>query len=794
MRTTQSALALLALAPLTSGLQSSTQGSLPGARSLSPSRKPTTVKLSEDFDGVVGPSLPAGWTSGAYPLDAGNTAWELGAPNSVGPSAANSLSNCVGTDLDDNYGIDTNIWLRTPSIDLTGGTAATLSFKHFKELEASGADLDFGTIRILAASSLTELAVLEAAVEGVSTGWEDYVTALPPAAFGEPIKIEFQLRTDATNLASGIENSGFELPPIADGDFNSSGGPGWSVTGVGGIWNPDSSSFPGGAPEGVNAGWADGGSLRQDLSGTLSANTQYVLGAQVGNPIAYGSATGNTYRMELRAGGVLLDTQAGTAPALGQWKAESLTFDTGPTPPQEGQQLGIRLFADGSAEVDFDDVTLSGIQGTGLEFAGWYIDDVEVRLGSEGIWQVLPNSPVAPFYHHDDLFFIDENVGWLCNISGEIFKTTDAGDSWTQVRDQPSAAFRTITFADEMNGWVGNLGPGSWVGGLSDTNPLYATTDGGISWAPVTNISGPLPDGICGLQAVGPNTIHGAGRYAGGPYFISSTDGGASWVSQDLSLDYNAFVDVLFFTPDEGYITSSNSSGDAALLHTIDGGASWTTEITNDAYHYWKLGFASATFGYGVAWGGVDGDTWIQTYDGGQTWADREFAGGYEANGIGFLDEQTGWIGGDEASTYQTTDGGDSWQLVKLDPVYADNINKFIRVSDSLIYAVGTRVYKYSANLGLSAGASDGFDNSRCKLDAISSSGSTAISYTVPEDDHVLITVYIRGGLIYDRPVDQRQRAGTYTIDFKGYDDTPVLYASIVTGRYRQKVRFTNQR
>ena len=56
------------------------------------------------------------------------------------------------------------------------------------------------------------------------------------------------------------------------------------------------------------------------------------------------------------------------------------------------------------------------------------------------------------------------------------------------------------------------------------------------------------------------------------------------------------------------------------------------------------------------------------------------------------------------------------------------------------------------------------------------------------------VEFYTREGyLIYDRPVDERQAAGTYTIDFSAHDDTPVLYAAIVTGRYRQRIRFSNQ-
>jgi photosystem II stability/assembly factor-like uncharacterized protein len=333
------------------------------------------------------------------------------------------------------------------------------------------------------------------------------------------------------------------------------------------------------------------------------------------------------------------------------------------------------------------------------------------------------------------------------------------------------------------------------VSSTKDTNPLYATTDGGLTWTPVTNISGPLPDGICGLWAVGPDTIHGAGRYAGEAYYMSSTDGGASWVSQDLSTNYDAFVDVLFLTPDEGYLTASNSNGKAALLHTTDGGASWTTEKTNNSYHYWKIGMASDTFRYGVCWSGPDANKWIQTYDAGQTWTHQVFAGGYEANGIGFLDEQTGWIGGHELNTYQTTDGGTTWELIQIDKVYGDYINKFLKVGDSVMYAVGNRVYRYvhaQGSQGDPPWSPPEFDNSQCKLTVESSNGRTFITYTVPEDDNAQITVYERGGLIHARLIDEGHRAGTYTIEFNARDNTPVLYASIVTGRYRQKTRFRN--
>ena len=42
---------------------------------------------------------------------------------------ANSPVNCYATNLDADYGVDANVWLRSPEIDLsTVATAATLSF------------------------------------------------------------------------------------------------------------------------------------------------------------------------------------------------------------------------------------------------------------------------------------------------------------------------------------------------------------------------------------------------------------------------------------------------------------------------------------------------------------------------------------------------------------------------------------------------------------------------------------------------------------------------------------------
>ena len=158
------------------------------------------------------------------------------------------------------------------------------------------------------------------------------------------------------------------------------------------------------------------------------------------------------------------------------------------------------------------------------------------------------------------------------------------------------------------------------------------------------------------------------------------------------------------------------------------------------------------------------------------------------------MDEQLGWIGGHEAHTLETTNGGLTWQSFQIDMIYGDSINKFLRVSEDVMYAVGNRIYKYSLSTRSvhDEPGAKAFDNSLCTLTARTSGECTAITYTVPEDGNVQITVYVSGGLIHDRPLDAFQRAGTYTIEFKTPDDAPDLFAAIVTGPYRQRTKFVD--
>ncbi|MCH7534384.1 MAG: hypothetical protein IH948_01310 [Bacteroidetes bacterium] len=413
-------------------------------------------------------------------------------------------------------------------------------------------------------------------------------------------------------------------------------------------------------------------------------------------------------------------------------------------------------------------------------------------------WQVLPNSPIGKYWNHDDIKFCNDNVGWICDISGQIYKTTDGGDSWVNLVNQGGTSFRCLAFIDCNTGYVGNLGPGDWVSQTIDTTLMYKTTDGGANWTPVTTIpTTHNPRGICGMQAIDAQNIVAVGRYDGPAIFYKSTDGGATWTTKDLGKDNAAggLVDIHFFNPDTGLVTGKHKNyyTNSLIWYTTDGGQNFTQVASSVTEHVWKIFFLDRMHGYAnISNFGANDQIYLYTSDGGLNWTEgiyRSEGSYYEGLGIGFFSEQVGWCGGGP-NTYETTDGGATFKAIKIDPDYADYINRFVRVSDSVMYAAGTRIYKYS-NASVGVRTIPYVDNSKCKIscDPNPFNGVAKISYTVPEDGHVSIGITSIGGRVIEILVHKEQKAGNYTIDYQPEYNEKFVGCTIISGLYRQNVK-----
>jgi len=303
-------------------------------------------------------------------------------------------------------------------------------------------------------------------------------------------------------------------------------------------------------------------------------------------------------------------------------------------------------------------------------------------------WQSTSITPNINGQRFDDVFFINDNVGWAANgFYAAVYKTKNGGETWTEQLNETilngNYYFRNIEFLDESIGFLGTL-----------NGKFFKTDDGGSNWVEVTNIS-PNPPAICGLDTVGTSTIYGCGAYFTPAHIIKSSDSGNTWQFIDMSAYANALVEIYFLTENIGFVSGRNDNG-ATILKTTDGGLNWT-ELYNSniaGEYFWKLQILESNTD--IIFGSISSVTpnpgkLVKSTDGGLNW-DSYDAPETDIQAVGFINENHGWMGGHTTGFYETLDGGQTWTNLNV----GSNLNRIFIINPDLAYASGTSIYKFT--------------------------------------------------------------------------------------------------
>jgi len=286
-------------------------------------------------------------------------------------------------------------------------------------------------------------------------------------------------------------------------------------------------------------------------------------------------------------------------------------------------------------------------------------------------WHLQATLPGAVIH---DLAFPSAAVGYAAAELGQVWKTSDGGDTWTEIM---------------------NLGyPYYWYG-------VYAFSENDVVISGFDN-----------------QNFLGIARW--------SHDGGATWSDDVVVNDQGWSMRVRFADALSGIIVDLISlTGPNAAHYTTNGGATtadWTSVVPDPNGGWFGNQFSLLPGGHAR----MSGVTYCDSPDAGATWncgppADSVFDGP-----VFFADESNGWTGGGSISpdvagwVHRTTDGGTSWSGRTLDTPFP--IREILFLDAETGWAAGGNIY---SNVGGIYFSSDGgqtwsqdFDSSGHELDA----------------------------------------------------------------------------
>ncbi|MEQ8174647.1 MAG: S-layer homology domain-containing protein [Syntrophomonadaceae bacterium] len=182
--------------------------------------------------------------------------------------------------------------------------------------------------------------------------------------------------------------------------------------------------------------------------------------------------------------------------------------------------------------------------------------------------------------------FPSANVGYASGTAKVLIKTTDGGQNWSvvQVDPQHPLSYSTVSalcFVDENTGYAC----------ISDSE-LRKTTDGGKTW-----YSTDVTDPYCTTDVFFLDANHG---WAVGINKIFRYENGAWYEKDSPYADQHGLESVFFLNQNEGWISGQGG----VILHSTDGGASWTPQESGTDKSLLDIYFVASNLGYAV---GSDG-------------------------------------------------------------------------------------------------------------------------------------------------------------------------------------------
>ncbi len=202
-----------------------------------------------------------------------------------------------------------------------------------------------------------------------------------------------------------------------------------------------------------------------------------------------------------------------------------------------------------------------------------------------------------------DIFFIDEEYGWVVGSNGTIIKTTNGGINWEVIHLTLSESISSVFFTSRDNGWLTT----------TYNDKIYRTTNGGVNWEHIATIEG-TDVSLLDIFFVNDST----GFVCRSAFSIyRTTDYGYTW--EEILGTFYGTATLDFVDEDYGWAGGHNS-----IKKTTNGGIDWTSiDLLTYEFFVSEICLLDRYNGFIIGYGwdnlGTDYSMFISTTTGGST-------------------------------------------------------------------------------------------------------------------------------------------------------------------------------
>lgn len=167
----------------------------------------------------------------------------------------------------------------------------------------------------------------------------------------------------------------------------------------------------------------------------------------------------------------------------------------------------------------------------------------------------------------------------------------------------------------------------------------------------------------------------------------------------------NLLIDTYFIDDLHGWVVGGKGGTcydklTPVIMFTADGGKTWEDKLQDSKIVFptgewgWKIQFLTSQIAF-VSLENKTAAAILKTTDGGQSWNRIPVSGNVRLQGIGFVNEQVGWVGGrghgDSVKSSGTIDGGSTWFDDTSAPLYVNRF-RFTGTEPIVAYASGKTI------------------------------------------------------------------------------------------------------